>query len=68
MTHSDDLAAPTGAQRIETDKLADKSDLESCDARTLAQRRLALKLASNAGLSMSLAEVLVFAALGDGRA
>lgn len=68
MTLSDDLATPTGAQRTETDKLAGKSDLESCDARTLAQRRLAQKLVSNVGLSMPLAEVLVVAALGDGRA
>lgn len=67
MTLPDDLATPTGAQRTEADRLAGKSDLESCDSRTLAQRRLALKLVSNAGLSMPVAKVLVVAALGDGR-
>jgi hypothetical protein len=60
-------AAPAGAQRAETDELAGKSDLDSCDARTLAQRRLAVKLAASAGLSIAMAEVLVVVALGDGR-
>jgi hypothetical protein len=67
MTLFDDNAAPTGAQKEEMDKLASKSDLDGWDARTLAQRRLAFKLVASAGLSVALAEVLVVAALGDGR-
>ena len=61
-------AAPAGAKGANADKLAGKSDLDGSDSRTLAQRRLALKLVANSGLSMALAEVLIVAALGDGRA
>lgn len=36
--------------------------------RTAAQRRLALKIAAGAGLSIAVASVLVVVALGEGRA
>jgi len=46
---------------------ATQSDIDSADAGALAKRRLALKLAANAGISIALAELLVVIALGNGR-
>lgn len=71
MTFPDDIIPDQQGPRefgiTETDNPATTSDVGSTDARALAQKRLALKLAASAGLSMALAEVFVMVALGDGR-
>lgn len=58
-------AALAGASRAKTD-LGNINSAEHTDPRDIAQRRLTLKLAAGAGLSVALAAVMVVVALGDG--
>jgi len=60
-------AGPGRARGAERD-LGNVNAVDFTDLRAGAQRRLALKLAAGAGLSVAVAAVLVVTALGDGRA
>lgn len=67
--HLEKTREPAGrtANSLEADWQASKSFPQDSDIRGDAQRRLALKLAAGAGLSIAVASVLVVVALGDGR-
>lgn len=60
-------AMPARARGADID-LAGSTSPDDSDLRTVAQRRLTLKIAAGAGLSLALAAVVVVTALGDGGA
>lgn len=59
-------AAPAGTGNRADYVVGKTNSSEHTDLRDFAQRRLALKLAASAGLSVAVAAVLVVVALGDG--
>lgn len=60
-------AEPGRARGAEAD-LGNINAIEHSDLRAFAQRRLALKIAAGAGLSLAVAAVVVVLAAGDGGA
>ena len=68
--HLENQREPAGctANSPKSDWLGGTSFPEHNDLRDDAQRRLAIRLAAGAGLSVAVASVLVVVALGEGRA